>query len=259
MQGGIYVILNTINNKRYIGSSKNILQRLRQHRHQLRHNIHCNKHLQSSFNKYGENIFIMSKIEFCDDLIEKEKYYIQLYNVLNPKYGYNKATNIVDTSGYKWTLESRIKLSNSKKGKKIHPNTLKALINSNKNRVYKKGRNFHPNGIPVACESNKKPVLQYDLYGNFIKEYDCIKSASYDGFNKHGISYCCKNKRDHSGGYIWKFKQTNIINLKITVTEKQVKIKNNFERIKRNLNNEFGELLENQEVDNQQPSINLND
>jgi tRNA U54 and U55 pseudouridine synthase Pus10 len=31
------------------------------------------------------------------------------------------------------------------------------------------------------------------------------------------------------------------------------------ERINSNINNEFGELLENLEVDNQQPSINLKD
>ena len=43
---GIYVIINTINNKKYIGSSKNIEQRKRSHFHRLRHNKHENDYLQ---------------------------------------------------------------------------------------------------------------------------------------------------------------------------------------------------------------------
>lgn len=42
---GIYMLLNTKNGKRYIGSSINIRKRLWEHRALLRHNKHDNPHL----------------------------------------------------------------------------------------------------------------------------------------------------------------------------------------------------------------------
>ena len=54
---GIYCIENITNHKTYIGSSKNIYQRLLKHFALLRYNKHQNAHLQSAWNKYGENSF----------------------------------------------------------------------------------------------------------------------------------------------------------------------------------------------------------
>ena len=56
--------------------------------------------------------------------------------------------------------------------------------------------------------SNEKPILQYDLNGNFIKEWKsgcevsrqlCISQAN--------ISACCRNVRRQAGGFVWKFKE----------------------------------------------------
>ena len=79
---GIYCIQNTINNKRYIGSSINIYHRLHQHRSYLRRNAHLNGHLQNSYNKNGEKIFITSILECCEqlNLAIREQYYIDLFN-----------------------------------------------------------------------------------------------------------------------------------------------------------------------------------
>jgi len=51
------------------------------------------------------------------------------------------------------------------------------------------------------------PIHQYDLDGNFIKEYENIKSASVD-FNilTQGIRNVCSGKSKSAGGYIWKYK-----------------------------------------------------
>lgn len=54
-----------------------------------------------------------------------------------------------------------------------------------------------------------KPVIQYTLKGDFIKEW---KSASevekQSGIGQSNISLMCRNKRNKksAGGYIWKFK-----------------------------------------------------
>ena len=57
IQCGIYRILNTINNKFYIGSSVNLRKRLYEHRRLLRLGKHENYHLQNAFTKYGEENF----------------------------------------------------------------------------------------------------------------------------------------------------------------------------------------------------------
>lgn len=78
---GIYCIENITNHKTYIGSSKNIYQRLLKHFALLRHNKHQNAHLQSAWNKYGESSFRWFILELCDsvELTEKEQYCIDLF------------------------------------------------------------------------------------------------------------------------------------------------------------------------------------
>lgn len=53
-----------------------------------------------------------------------------------------------------------------------------------------------------------KKVLQYDLKGNFIKEWDSLEQIYREcGFTKPNISKCCNNKGKTAYKYIWKFKQ----------------------------------------------------
>ena len=53
-----------------------------------------------------------------------------------------------------------------------------------------------------------KPVLQYDLDGNFIKEYDALYQAyKATGIRHTNISTCCRGIYKQSGGFIWKFKE----------------------------------------------------
>jgi len=51
--GGIYMIVNTLNGKSYVGSSANLGKRLKQHIE----GFSSNPHLQSAFNLYGQNVF----------------------------------------------------------------------------------------------------------------------------------------------------------------------------------------------------------
>ena len=58
-QRGIYVIINTCTNKVYAGKTeKSFKYRYDVHYYCLCHNVHYNKHLQNSFNKYGSDAFI---------------------------------------------------------------------------------------------------------------------------------------------------------------------------------------------------------
>lgn len=91
MKSGIYKIVNNINSKCYIGSSIDTKRRLEDHFKLLRKNKHHNPHLQASYNKYGEENFTCSIIEYCDKdiLLERELHHIIIYKSLDIKYGYN--------------------------------------------------------------------------------------------------------------------------------------------------------------------------
>lgn len=112
---GIYKIKNTVNNFSYIGSSKNIKRRFRDHKYFLRHNKHANIYLQRSWNKYSENNFIFEILEIVnlqENLVNREQYYIN-----NTKCLYNLCKIAGNRFGFKHTEETKNKISKSNKGK----------------------------------------------------------------------------------------------------------------------------------------------
>lgn len=62
---GIYGIYNKAKGIWYIGQSSDVLRRFGNHKSNLRHNNHENKHLQRAFNKYGEDAFVFQILEIC--------------------------------------------------------------------------------------------------------------------------------------------------------------------------------------------------
>ena len=84
MKGYIYFIINQVTLERYVGKTTNFTRRKNEHFERLRNNNHINKKLQSSFNKYGEENFVIQKISYDDitkeELSEQEIYYINKYD-----------------------------------------------------------------------------------------------------------------------------------------------------------------------------------
>lgn len=63
-------------------------------------------------------------------------------------------------------------------------------------------RNEHRIHIP----SISKKTNQYDLNGNFIKQWNSLMDIERIlGFNHRGISRCCIGQRKKAYGYIWKY------------------------------------------------------
>lgn len=91
MTVGIYEILNTKNNKRYIGSSINIETRLSQHKSSLKHNRHSNTYLQRSWNKNNGESFVFKPLIVCSepDLLFYEDLIITGYKANERSFGYN--------------------------------------------------------------------------------------------------------------------------------------------------------------------------
>lgn len=124
IQCGIYRILNTINNKFYIGSSVNLRKRLYEHRRLLRLGKHENYHLQNAFTKYGEENFKFEIIEVLKEvpkdirvLRDLETDYIQKFKSYDQSIGYNVIKGGIGTINTPCSEEKQQKISESNKGK----------------------------------------------------------------------------------------------------------------------------------------------
>ena len=147
---GIYYIKNITNNKLYIGNSANIGNRFCRHVSALRGGYHTNTHLQHAWTKYGESNFIFHVIEITtiDNLHIREQFWMNKFNVLNDKYGYNICP-FADKSGM--SEETKIKISQTKKGVPMKEETKQKLS------IVKKGikANLSNEGRKKISETSK--------------------------------------------------------------------------------------------------------
>lgn len=67
--------------------------------------------------------------------------------------------------------------------------------------------NLYNNNYGHKNDWNKKPVIQLDLSGNYIREFDSIIEAARSINKSHShISQCVVGKRNMAYGYRWKLK-----------------------------------------------------
>ena len=149
-KSGIYRILNTVNGKQYIGSSKDLDSRKNKHFNRLNRNDHENEHLQRAFNIYGEQAFLFEILLECSegDLIQEEQQFIDEAVAQN---GRENLYNICPTADRRIIAEeTRKKISIANSGRHPSEETKKkqSLANSGEN---------HPNfGEPRSEETKKK-------------------------------------------------------------------------------------------------------
>lgn len=175
----IYRFKNKVNGKVYIGQTiKPFRKRVIQHMTNSRPTTKCRKsYFHNALNKYGFEKFDVSIIERCSsqqELDERERYWIAYYNATDKKYGYN-----IDSGGSMGkrtkplSAEHKQKLLDANLGKHRSEETKLRLSNINKEKW--KGSEFRETRLKqIKCIGwNKKSVYQYDLNGNFIKEWEC--------------------------------------------------------------------------------------
>ncbi|QNR65503.1 GIY-YIG nuclease family protein [Paenibacillus peoriae] len=88
---GIYCITNTINNRKYIGSSHKIFSRWKEHIRNLQYGMHHSYKLQEDWKRYGLNDFSFTILQVVEnkkklklieqDWIDREDDFDNLYNV----------------------------------------------------------------------------------------------------------------------------------------------------------------------------------
>lgn len=241
---GIYKIVNKINNKYYLGSSKDVHCRWRKHKERLRNNRHCNGHLQNAWNKYKEKNFefVLLKEASHDitkkSLISMEQSYLDSLKPWNPSVGYN--INKLASGGDWWENHPRRKelilmfrkrasgKNNIMYGKRHSNITKRKISQSGKERFLLsdspfKGKTHKPESKRLMSKSAKlryrnsihpklgtgKPVRQIDFGGNIIKIWKSAKLAA-DGLNKKwpsDITQVCRRHKKSAYGYRWEYEK----------------------------------------------------
>ena len=70
--------------------------------------------------------------------------------------------------------------------------------------------NFSKKIEGYSNNSKYRKIIQYDLFGNFIKIWNSMIDIEKElNINKHGINDCCKYKLQSSGKFIWRFYNEN--------------------------------------------------
>ena len=208
MTCGIYMIQNKVNGKMYIGQAVDIEgERWIRHRSELRGGYHVNKHLQRSWNKYGEMNFEFSILLECEEtqLNTYEQYYIFELMAYDSRVGYNKTYG--GDSG-RPTEEARKKLSEAKKGKTLSEEHRKRISEGSKGKTLcKEHREKLSEAHKGKNNPNSKLVVQINpSTSEIINTYFGTREAARQtGFCQTSISKCCRGEQKMHKGFRWMY------------------------------------------------------
>ena len=228
--GGIYLIVNKINGCQYVGSTLNFQNRHYTHWNQARRNCHQNPVLQNDWNKCGQEAFVFVVLEIVEDfknlLSIEQKYLDVLFD--NQLECYNIRSIADSNLGTKRSLESRKRMSEAHKnqapywlGKHLPQETKDKISKTLAGRLFTQERkNNLPNrtgiklseshrlAIVVSQAKRKKPVVQMDMNGCVLREFESVKDAALSINKNHaGIVFACQGKYQQAYGYKWAYKE----------------------------------------------------
>jgi group I intron endonuclease len=248
-KSGIYKILCIGNNKIYIGSSKDIHDRVNVgHYLSLISNRHHNRHLQNSWDKYGEKMFEVSVVELCEEseLLVREQYYLDLMfaqeYVLSKgedsrfmKISMNLMPNAGRTTGWraseeqrkgnsdritaKWRDEEYLATQRAVRTPEWHRKRIAKIMEVKNGERSEEIKLKLSNSVRNSKYhiSLRKPILVYNKdTGIFIQEYvslrSCCKSLHLDYAR---VSKVLRGKIKFSYSYIFKYKTSDTYPLQI--------------------------------------------
>lgn len=205
----IYVFTNKINGKKYVGqTSRNFKERVGEH---LRRNV---TYFDKALKKYGISNFdyeIVDNACSIDELNEKEKFWIVKNDSMIPN-GYNLCEGGGVTVGYTHSMESKIKMSISKRES--------GVMRGTNNHYY--GKRHTPEIREKMAQKwteerrneQSRRSREMDRSYLFVKVrnmdtgeiYNSVKEASnVTGVLATHITRVCKGKRKSAGGIRWEY------------------------------------------------------
>jgi len=219
MTSGIYQIKNTVSGGVYFGRSVDVEDRLVHHRNELKRNVHRNKRLQNSWNKYGQSAFKFELIweEIPENLYELEGFILEfmwgdtrLYNHHTLSYGgfeqgnklgcfkRSEETKKKISEAFKnrvFSEEHKERIRQSKLGKKASEESKKKMSEARKGKPRPQSWHDKMKGKFVGDKNPRygKQSLMKGKSFPTIKCEHCGKEASKGNYNRwHGDN--CKLK-----------------------------------------------------------------
>lgn len=216
MDSYIYVIINTENNKKYIGkTSQKIENRFKEHLYRAAHHKHDYLPLYAAINKYGIDKFSVKLVEVVGDikqLNEREQFWIKEFSSLSPL-GYNltfggDGTILYDRDKVKELFQQGLRQKE-----------IMALLGVSKVTLYRIRKDL---GIEYTRQNpqkraNQKEVSQYSLDNKFLRRFENLQEAAKficstdknlnENYVSINIGKCCRQdpKRKSAYKYIWKY------------------------------------------------------
>ena len=134
--------------------------------------------------------------------------------ILNPvkdKDGYLKVSlskNNIRKNYFVHRLVGKVFISNNKNLKQINHKDENKENNCVSNLEWcdnKYNQNYGTRKMRIA-KSLSKPIIQYDLKGNYIKKWESATKAEENlNICRANIWKCCVGERNHAGGYKWQY------------------------------------------------------
>lgn len=205
MNSGIYEIRNKINGNFYVGSTKNTIDRFKNHRSTLIRGVSTSTILQRAVNKYGIDNFDFKLIATChkEYLIKMEQWFIDnmkpqynvIKNVTTPSHRSKKVINLTTGEEFKSLTEAAEKYNTytSAIGRVCRGEGLTAL-----------GCKWIYKDNPINKKPTQKKIVCIETSQIFNSAAEAarhlnLKSAS------HIIQICMGNKKSKAGGFTWKY------------------------------------------------------
>ena len=210
--GFIYKVVNTINEKVYIGQTTGFVEdRFKEHKQECSKGYNPKRHFHMAMKKYGFESFTIHLLEEVPNhcLDEREIYWIAYYDSYSN--GYNSTTG-----GQKGTRP----MIPIEEIYKLHSEGLSILnihrvtgVSRNAIEKYLKIANLQPNKHPKPKRKNSKPVICIELNIEFASLREAanylrpnVKSSENRGLSSC-IRECCNGKIKTCKGFTWKFKE----------------------------------------------------
>lgn len=197
MKFEVYCIINTINNKKYIGiTTQGIYERFRKHK--IEATSGSDRYLCKAFRKYGVDSFEIKLIDDSaktfEELKKQEVAYISQFDTFIPN-GYNMTIGGDGTMGRKHTDEAKKKISEKRKGFKYTDEEKEKIRKKSIEISYWKGKKLSEEARKKISDAKKGKKLSEETKEKRKYIYEAMKGENHP---LYGVGHTEESKKKMS-------------------------------------------------------------